>query len=557
LSDGFLAAGLLLAAALFLGRVFARFHLPQVTGYLLAGLVLGPSLASILHLTPLIPGDQLQRLDFLTSLGLSLIMFSVGSHFSLHALRKYGHRLLVASLLEAGITFLLVFSAVVLLGAGVLPALFLGIMALNTAPGATQMVMRELRSEGELSELALILIGLNNLLGISLFVVAYQFLLGSGTSATDSLAWQIGGPAAAGLACGLVISFWEQRLTREIERQIMLLGLMMLLIWASVVLRFNLLFSALAAGVTVINFSPHEKRIFNDIHRIDYPIYVLFFALAGTHLRLEALPSMGIVGLGYVVMRAAGKFFGNRIGAAAGRFSGTIRQNLGGAMLCQGAVAIGLAAIVARTWTDPRGQEIQNVILAAVLVFEVAGPILARLTLVRAGEVTVVSLLTSRAPVGIFESIHDVLNHFAATAGISFGRKLAKAGDIPIGMVMRRHVESIPEDLSFDGLLKAMGHSRYDRLPVVDREHHLVGIIHYAEISDVLFAEELRQIVVAGDIAVPPIADLAEDDPLENAMSVFRVHPNISYLFIVDSRDRRRLAGVLRHNDALSAHGDL
>jgi len=307
----------------------------------------------------------------------------------------------------------------------------------------------------------------------------------------------------------------------------------------------------------VINFSPHEKRIFNDIHRIDYPIYVLFFALAGTHLRLEALPSMGIVGLGYVVMRAAGKFFGNRIGAAAGRFSGTIRQNLGGAMLCQGAVAIGLAAIVARTWTDPRGQEIQNVILAAVLVFEVAGPILARLTLVRAGEVTVVSLLTSRAPVGIFESIHDLLNHFAATAGISFGGKLAKAGDIPIGMVMRRHVESIPEDLSFDGLLKAMGHSRYDRLPVVDRDHHLVGIIHYAEISDVLFAEELRQIVVAGDIAVPPIADLAEDDPLESAMSVFRVHPNISYLFIVDSRDRRRLAGVLRHNDALSAHGDL
>ncbi|MBU1243421.1 cation:proton antiporter [Myxococcota bacterium] len=557
MSDGFLAAGLLLAAALFLGRLFARFHLPQVTGYLMAGLVLGPSLATLLHLTPLISKGQLQSLDFLTSLGLSLIMFSVGSHFSLTSLRKYGHRIFIASLVEAGMTFLLVFSSAALLGAGVLPALFLGIMALNTAPGATQMVMRELRSEGELSELALILIGMNNLLGIILFVIAYQFLLGSGTSAADSIAWQIGGPAAAGLACGLVVSFWEQRLTRELERQIMLTALLMLLVWASVILRFNLLFSALVTGMTVINFSPHEKRIFNDIHRIDYPIYVLFFALAGTHLRLEALPSMGVVGLGYVGMRAIGKFFGNRIGATAGRFSRTIRQNLGGAMLCQGAVAIGLAAIVANTWRDPRGLEVQNVILAAVLVFEVAGPIMARLTLVRAGEVTVVSLLTSRAPVGIFEGIHDLLNHFAATAGLSIQGKLAKAGDMPISMVMRRHVESIPEDLSFDALLRAMGHSRYDRLPVVDRHHHLVGIIHYAEISDVLFAEELRQIVVAGDIAVPPIADLAEDDPLESAMSVFRANPNLSYLFIVDSKDRNRLAGVLRHNDALSAHGDL
>lgn len=555
MTDGFLAAGLLYSAALFAGRVFSKFHFPKVTGYLLSGLVLGPSLSEILGISPVLSNKALHSLDFLSLLGIALIMFSVGSNFRVTKLKKYGTNLIKASLIESGFTFLLVFMISTFFRFGTVPSLFLGIMAMNTAPGATQMVMRELQSEGELSELTLILIGLNNLMGILLFVILFYFFGGKGTSATDSIIWKLSGPVAGGVGVGLVISYWEQRLTKEIERQIMAVSMILLLIWGSIYFSYNLLFAALVAGMTVINFSPHEKRLFSDVSKIDYPIYVIFFALAGTHLKLQSLPSMGLVGIGYVFMRTIGKYYGNRAGAAAGGFSTTIKENLGSAMLCQAGIAIGLAQILANTWGDNGGLQLQNVILASVVVFEVVGPVMTRIALVKAGEVTVVSMLTSRAPVGIFEGVHDLFNHFASNIGFSMSDRFSSVGDIPIKMVMRRHVETIPEDMDFDSLLKTMGHSRYDRLPVIDSHDNLVGIIHYSDISNVLFIEELRQLVVARDISVPIIAELAEDDSLEKAMDVFHSHPNISYLFIVSSKDRKKLAGVLRHNDALSAHG--
>lgn len=553
--SGFLATGLLLALALFLGRTFARFHLPRVTGYLLAGLVAGPSLAHLLKFEPVVSQKTLDSIQFISSIGITFIMFQVGSYFPFNIFRKYGHRIFLASIIETTLTFSLVFFLVALLGFGLIPALFLAIMAIETAPGATQMVLRELRSEGELSDLTLILIGLNNLTAITLFIVAFKFF-GNSAVITHSLLWQIGSPITGGITAGILISYWEQRLTGETERQLMIVAMLLLLVWASHHFQFNLLLGALTTGVAVINFSPNEKRIFNDLKKIDYPVYVLFFALAGTHLHLQAIPVMGVIGVAFILMRGVGKFAGNTIGAMAGQFSGNIRSNLGTSMLCQAGIAIGLSEIVAKSM-GKTGIAIQDIVLAAVIVFEVIGPIMVRLSMIRAGETTIISMLTSRAPVGIFEGIHDLVNHFTAAIGLKLHRNMKSPGEIPIKLVMRRHVESISENMHFDDVLKTMGHSRYDRLPVVDGENNLVGIIHYSDISNVLFVEDLRQLVVARDIAVPPVAKLLDSDPLENAMDAFRQHPNISYLFIVSSQDGKKLAGVLRHNDALCAHGDV
>ncbi|MBU1220726.1 cation:proton antiporter [Myxococcota bacterium] len=553
--SGFLAAGLLLALALVLGRAFARFHLPRVTGYLLAGLVAGPSLAQILKFEPVISQKTLDSIQFISSIGITFIMFQVGSYFPLGVFRKYGHRIFLASIIESSLTFFLVFSIVFLFGFGLIPSMFLAIMSVQTAPGATQMVLRELRSEGELSDLTLILIGINNLTALILFIIAFKFF-GNSSVITESLLWQIGSPLAGGVTAGIIISYWEQRLTGETERQLMIISMLLLLVWASYHFHFNLLFGALIAGVSVINFSPHEKRIFNDLKKLDYPVYVLFFALAGTHLHLQAIPVMGAIGVAFILMRGVGKYLGNRIGAMAGQFSDNIRNNLGGSMLCQAGVAIGLAEIVAKSM-GKTGVAIQDIVLAAVIVFEIIGPIMVRISMIRAGETTIISMLTSRAPVGIFEGVHDLVNHFTAALGLKLHGDMKSPGDMPIKLVMRRHVESIPEDMHFDDVLKTMGHSRYDRLPVVDKQNHLVGIIHYSDISSVLFVEDLRQLVVARDIAVPPVAHLKDSDPLEKAMDSFRQYPHISYLFIVSERDGKTLAGVIRHNDALCAHGDV
>ncbi|MBU1239692.1 cation:proton antiporter [Myxococcota bacterium] len=544
-----------MTGALFLGRVFARFHLPKVTGYLLAGLLFGPSLSELLGITPVIDRGTLHSLEFISRLGICLIMFSVGAHFSFQSLRQYGGKIIVVSLLEALITLLLVTLGVYGLGFSFVGALFLGIMALNTAPGATQMVIREYSSEGKLSDLMLVLIGLNNFLGIVFFVILFHFTISS--EPPISLLLNLGGPIAAGFGAGVIVAFWEQRLSGIVERQVALLGIVILMIAATTYFGLNLLYASLVMGVTVINVSPHKKRLFNEIHSIDYPVYMLFFAIAGTHLQLSALPAMGVIGVGFILLRIVGKISGAFLGAKAAGCSPVIQNHLGIGMLCQAGIAIGLSSVLAQAAPNAGGLEIQNIVLAGVVVFEAIGPILTRIALMRAGEVTLIAILTGRAPVGILEGMHDLVNQFGTSLGISLSKNLKNPSEVPIKMVMRRHVDTIPEDLGFDQLLKTMGHSRYDRLPVVNDKKHLIGVIHYADIADVLFVEELRGLVVARDIAVPTLARLTENDTLEHALDVFRKYPHVSYLFVYSSKDGKSLAGVLRHNDVLSSHGSV
>ncbi len=553
LYEPFLTAALLLAAALVLGRLFARYHLPKVTGYLLAGVLLGPSLAQIVGYTPLVSHHGLKGLHFLSELGIALILFSVGSHFDFSTLKRYGGGLWLASLLESGLTLVLVAGGLALLGFGLLPSLLMGIMAMNTAPGATQMVIREYQSEGKITDLMLVLIGLNNLLGILLFVAVYHFSVGGG-GAVGHLLKQLFGPLLVGFSGGVILGLWEQRLSKRVERQVAGIGIILALIAVCQRFELNLLYASLILGATVINASPHKRRLFTEMSQMDYPIYILFFALAGTHLSLNALPSMGVVGIAYIFLRSVGKYVGNAAGARMVGFSEEVRQNLGMGMLCQAGIAIGLSAMLAKTY-GAKGREIQTVILAGVVFFEALGPLLTRLALVRGGEVTLMAMLAGRAPVGILEGFHELVNQFGAALGYSLNKKLSHPSEVPIKMVMRRHVDSIPEETGFDQLLKTMGHSRYDRLPVVDKQKRLVGIIHYRDISGVLFVEELRALVVAKDIAVPTLAHLTEKDTLDVALQVFQKHPDISYLFIYSSKDQQTLAGVLRHNDVLSTHG--
>jgi CBS domain-containing protein len=115
-------------------------------------------------------------------------------------------------------------------------------------------------------------------------------------------------------------------------------------------------------------------------------------------------------------------------------------------------------------------------------------------------------------------------------------------------------VEVIFNDTPFDEVLKALGHSRYDQLPVVNRRNELVGVIKYADIADTLFEPGLRHIVVAGDIATRVPLKLTPDDTIETAMAALKNHPSDTWLVVVDKNDPKKLLGMVRHNDVLSTH---
>ena len=423
-------------------------------------------------------------------------------------------------------------------------------MAITTAPAATQMVIREYESEGPLTDTVMALIGINNLVAIIAFIIM-SYLVVTPNEPITLVLYAIGLPIGLGVAAGATLAFLDQRMKSPTDRQILMLAMVAVLVGISRHLDVSPLLANLTAGSMLVNTSPHGHRMFRDLSRIDYPFYVIFFIMAGAQLQLGHLPHMGLIGIAYVVSRMIGKYAGCWGGSRIATGTACIRTWLGPAMLAQAGLAIGLASSLARSWGE-QGAKVQTVVLASVVVFEGIGPLLTRIALVRAGEVTVLSLLSQRSPVSVAEGVHQVINHFRGSLGLTGRRALKNPSEILVEHVMRRNVETIHADVNFDGVLKAFGHTRYDRLPVVDDEGRFKGVIKYADVSEVLFDPSLRNLIVAGDIASDQHPELTPRDNLQKAMDELKAHPDASYLLVVDEDNADKLVGVVRHNDVLS-----
>jgi len=428
-------------------------------------------------------------------------------------------------------------------------------MAMTTAPAATQMVVREYDSDGPLTDLLMVLIGIDNLVAICLFVLLSHFAVISDATVGAVLV-QLLVPLGVGALAGLLLAVLDPRLVAGPERQLLALSGIAVVVGVCDHLSVSSLPATLAAGALLVNVSPNRRRLFSDLQAVDFPLYVIFFALAGAELHLEAIPEMGVVGVGYILARSAGKLAGGRLGARAAQMDSGLRRWLGPAMLAQAGLAIGLARELAESWGAP-GIQVQTVVLASVVIFEGLGPLLTRSALVNAGEVTVLGLLFQRSPVGVFEGLHEVVGHFREMIGLSRGHKLRTPRDIPVAHVMRRNVETVRHDCRFERVLKVLGHSRYDRLPVVGEDERLVGVIQYVDIAEVLVDPGLRGLVLAADIANPEHTLLRQNETVARAMEVLAEHPDHTYILVVDDNEPDRLVGVVRQNDLLSAQRKL
>lgn len=546
-----LSLGIIFFVALGAGRIAARFQIPRVTGYLLAGLVVGPSIADIIGVPPVVTLSQLQSLEPLNELILGLIVLVIGGNFKISKIRKIGPTLFQISAAEILLTALIVFGTTWFVTQSAVISIFLAIMAITTAPAATQMVVREYESDGPLTDLAMTLIGLNNLAAIIVFIIFAHFSL-TPDEPLQEMFRQIGLPLVIGCAGGGIMALMDQRLVQKKERQIMCIAIVSATVGLCIWLDISSMFAALVSGAILVNSSPHERRVIAELAEMDYPLYVFFFVMAGAHLHLANIPHMGLIGVIYIAGRSLGKMLGCYAGTTLTKSRKNISRWLGPAMLAQAGLAIGLASTLAKKYPS-EGHHIQTVILASVVIFEGIGPLLTRNSLVRSGEVTVLSLLTQKSPIGYSEGLHEVINNFASMLGIHPGHKFEKPSDILVEHIMRRNVECILNTTSFDVVLKTLGHSRYDRLPVIDTNKELQGVIQYSDISEILFEPSLRNLILAGDIATQDPFLLKPTDTLEKAMAELRIHPDHTYLLVVDANKPKELIGVVRQNDILSA----
>ncbi len=383
--------GLILLFALLAGHIVKFIHIPEVTGYILAGVMVGPSvLGWISH-------ENLAALSVFSEVALGLILFSIGAVFALDRVRTVGPAILRVTLTESALAGSLVSVAMLAFGQRWEVAVLLGTISMATAPASTLMVLRERNASGPLTDTVTGVIGINNIICLAAFMLVATLIDLSSLAGGDGniwatlyrsiypLVWQLVGSVALGFLVGVMLASWAPNVHEHGEMLILLTGSVLLCVGAAIVLDLSTLVSSLAVGATLTNLSASTRRAFSALARSDPPFYAIFFVLAGAELDVSLVASLGILGIVYVVARASGKIVGATVGARRSGFSEQVQRFLGLTLMSQAGLAIGLTLSVDRRYPE-FAAAVTTVILAAVTISEVIGPIATRIAVDRSGE---------------------------------------------------------------------------------------------------------------------------------------------------------------------------
>jgi Kef-type K+ transport system membrane component KefB len=387
----------LIIAVSFLGsKLFQRFGIPQVVGFIVIGVILGPSALNI------VPLELSSELIFISEIALGLIGFDIGSHLLLGELRRLGRSILFIVLFEAVGTFLLVTAGIYVLTRSLHTALIFGALASATAPAATVDVLAEYDAKGPLTTTLLAVVGMDDALALVLFSLAAA-LAESLLAASGPPSWlqvlqlpliEIGGSLVLGVGLGLLLDQVMCRMKVQHDAMAVSIGFVFLGVGLSEAFGFSLILTTMILGMVVVNRCPeHGRHIRYTIEQAGPVIYVLFFTLVGARFQIGLLPTMGLLGVAYVLLRSGGKFFGAWLGGTVGGAEPAVRNNLGLGLLSQAGVAVGLALASASRFSaygeegQALGALIINVITATTFVVQIVGPICVKFAISRAGEI--------------------------------------------------------------------------------------------------------------------------------------------------------------------------
>jgi Kef-type K+ transport system membrane component KefB len=382
--------GVILLLALLAGHLVQFLRIPEVTGYILAGVMLGPSVLG--WVSP----HNLSALEVLSEVALGLILFSIGSVFEVERFRQVGRPILILTLAESLLAGVLVFAGMLAFRQPWQVAALLGTIAIATAPASTLMVIRECGARGPLTSSLLGIIAVNNIVCLTMFSVVVALIELAGGSGNMSfldtlyrslfsLLWQLLGSVALGFLVGLMLVGWATRISDTGEMLMLLVGSILFCVGVARVLELSQLIASLAVGATMVNLSARSRRLFATLGSTDPPFYAIFFVIAGADMDVALVWHMGALGLIYVLGRTAGKSLGAWWGARRLSMPDTVRKNLGFALFAQADLAIGLTLVINRTLHE-FAAAISVAVLAAVVVYEMLGPIGVRFSLLRAGE---------------------------------------------------------------------------------------------------------------------------------------------------------------------------
>ena len=397
--------GIVTISGYYLGHTVRLIKLPSLIGYMILGVIFGPSLLHLFN------EPMMENLSFITEIALGLVAFSIGSELSLSTLKRLGFGIISIIFVESFAAFAVVTAAVYALTRDLPMALIFGAMAPASAPAGTVAVIQEYKAKGDLTKALYAVVGFDDGLAIIIFgfaaALAKNLLIADATGQSSSILPAMLPPLreiGLSILVGGVIGFAFCQMVRRLEHSkdilIVIFGAVLLATGLSLRWHLSLIMTNMVVGFVLVNTRREAL-----VHRVMAPLldimpflFILFFCLAGSHLNLASLPSLGVLGLVYIIGRSAGLIGGARLGAMIGHVDEKIKKYIGLGILSQAGVAIGLSLIVNHEfglldekYNIPHASEIGTIVLTTVtatcIFFEIIGPILTKVALTKAGEI--------------------------------------------------------------------------------------------------------------------------------------------------------------------------
>lgn len=377
----------LLFAGLISAKLIKKLRLPDVTGYLLGGLLIGPYLLGILS------AESAEGLAIISDMALGFIAFTVGGEFKFSYFKRVGATPIVIAFFESIIAVLFVTLGLLVAGCELPFAIVLGAIAAATAPAATVMVIKQYKARGPVTETLLSVVAIDDAVALVAFGFAVAIAGTLNSTESVSLLASIAAPvvevllaAGLGIGIGFVFTFALRFFPHRDARLALVIAFVFLGSALATALNVSALLLCMALGATFTNLSRTSAEVYSLCDQLTPPLFMMFFVLSGADLNITVLPSIGLIGIVYVLLRVAGKWSGAALGAKLMKAPATVCRYLGPALIPQAGVAIGLT-FVAQTVVPQYAETIRAVILCGTLIYELVGPAITKKTLQKAGEI--------------------------------------------------------------------------------------------------------------------------------------------------------------------------
>lgn len=391
---------LILFSAILFGRLAKFVKLPNVTGYLIAGLILGPSLLN------LIPASMVDGFAVISDVALGFIAFSIGSEFNLNYFKKVGTAPILIAVCESFGAIILVTVALIAFGFDTRLSILLGAIAAATAPAQTIMVINQYRAKGSLTSMLMSVVAIDDAVALIGFGFAATIVKMMNSQEDVNILLSIVNPIleiVISFLIGGILSIFMKIIFRWFKKPSNVLcitiAFIMLAYWLAEQLHGAPLLACMTLGAVLVNVYSDIDKVLKATDGFTPPIFMIFFVISGAGFKISALAGIGVIGLVYVIVRIAGKIVGAWVGGKLTKQEDKICKYLGPTLMPQAGVALGLI-VAAGSIVPDYAEQIRVVILCSTFIYSIIGPVAAKIALQKSGEIVIVPSGNQKKQVG-------------------------------------------------------------------------------------------------------------------------------------------------------------